>query len=314
VKISKEFKVGFLFLLAVGLFIWGFNFLKGTDFFKQSRILYAVYNQVEGLEPANKVKISGLNIGHVNRLGFIPGTSQIIAELYIKSDIPIPDNSVARLYSTDLLGGKAIEIILGDSEQYTSSGDTLTSDLEQTLREQVNDQVEPLRRKAIALINSVDSLLMSVQSIVVETKQLKISESFDNIKKAIYNLENATSTLDTILDKEKTRINNIMTNLESITHNLEKNNTNINNIFENISSISDSLAVAEIPQTIREAKEAMINLKEISDKINRGEGTIGQLMTNDSLYFQMEKSTESLNKLLEDLRLNPKRYVRFSLF
>ncbi len=312
--ISKEFKVGFLFLVAAGLFIWGFNFLKGTDIFGARRMLYVVYDKVEGLEPANKVKISGLNIGQVTRLTFIEGTSQVAVELYISNDIPIPENSIARLYSTDLLGGKAVEIILGDSPNLTRSGDTLVSAMEQSLREQVTEQVEPLRLRVVALINSVDSVLLQVQAVFSESTQYNLAESFDNIRSSITSFQSAVSNLDTILDTEKSRINTIMTNFESITNNLEKNNEQINNIFNNLAVLSDSLVASDIPQTVREAHAAMLNLREISEKLNSGEGTMGQLLTNDSLYIQMEQSTESLNKLLEDMRLNPKRYVRFSLF
>lgn len=313
-KVPIEYKVGFLFLLAVGLFIWGFNFLKGTDIFGQKRIFYAVYSQVEGLEPANKVKVSGLNIGQVKSLEFIPGTSRIIAELYIRSEIPIPKNSRARIYSTDLLGGKAIEIVLGDSKEPALPGDTLTSEMEQSIRDQVNEQVEPVRKKALALINTVDSLLMNIQSVFSQDNQDNLSTSFENIRYTILSIKSATSTVDSILYNEKSRINNTMRNIEMISHNLKENNQQITNILRNVSTMSDSLVAAEIPQTIREAQQAMINLKEISDKLNRGEGTMGQLLQNDTLYFNLQQSTESLNRLLEDMRLNPKRYVKFSVF
>ncbi|MBE0637101.1 MAG: MCE family protein [Bacteroidales bacterium] len=313
-KVPIEFKVGFLFLAAVGLFIWGLNFLKGTDIFGQKRIFYAVYDHVEGLEPANKVKVSGLNIGQVKTLGFIPGTSLIFAELYIKNEIPIPKNSIARVYSTDLLGGKAIEIILGDAEELAKPGDTLISEMEQSIREQVNEQVEPIRKKALALINTVDSLLMNIQSVFTEDNQNNLATSFENIRYTIQSIKSATSTLDTILTSEKSRIDNIMGNIERISYNLKENNQQITNILRNVSTISDSLAVSELPQTLRDAQAAMANLKEISDKLNRGEGSMGQLLTNDTLYFNLQQSTENLNKLLEDLRLNPKRYVKFSMF
>jgi len=313
-KISTEYKIGFLFLVAVGLLIWGLNFLKGTDIFGKKRIFYALYDQVEGLEPANKVKINGLNIGQVQSLNFLPGSSHILAELYIKNDVFIPANSIARIYSTDLLGGKAVEIILGDSEEPAKAGDTLMSELEMSIKDQVNEQVEPIRRKAVALINTVDSLLVSFQSFFSKSTQDNLSNSFENIRYTILNIRNASSTLDSLLDSEKTRIENIMGNLEKISFNLRENNGQISNILQNVSQISDSLASAEIPQTIREAQSALANLSEITDKINRGNGTLGQLMHNDTLYFNLQKTTESLNKLLEDMRQNPKRYVKFSVF
>ncbi len=313
-KISVEVRVGLLFIAAVALFIWGFNFLKGTQIFGSKRIFYAVYEKVEGLEPANKIKVSGLNIGQVRHLGFIPGTALIYAELYIKSDIPIPRNSIARIYSTDLLGGKAIEIVLGDSKELAQSGDTLRSEMEQSIREQVSQQVEPIQKRALALINSLDSLLVSIQTVFNPESQDNITSIFENIRIAIISIKNSATTVDSLLLKEKSRVDKIMSNVEKITANLRDNNQEITNILKNMSSISDSLAASDIPQTLRDAQVAMENLKLISEKLNSGEGTMGQILNNDTLYLNLQQSTENLNKLLEDMRLNPKRYVKFSVF
>ncbi len=313
-KISRELKIGVVFVAAIALFYWGINFLKGTDLFSEQRFVYAVYDEIDGLEKDNKVMINGLNIGQVNKLGFIPGSSKIIAKLYIKRDIEIPKNSIARIYSINLLGGKAVEIILGDDVELAESGDTLIAKMETSLRDQVNDQVEPLKRKAVALINSVDSVMSVIQSIFNENTRISLANTIENIRSTLSNLESASSNIDIILATEKSRINSIMTNLDSIAHNLEANNQNINTILSNFAMLSDSLVEADIPQTVKDAGVAINKLKEIADKINSGQGTIGQLFTNDSLYFQIEQSTSNLNKLLEDIRLNPKKYVKLSLF
>jgi phospholipid/cholesterol/gamma-HCH transport system substrate-binding protein len=313
-KISREFKVGITFIAAVAIFIWGFNLLKGTDLFSGKRFLYAVYDRVDGLEKDNKVLINGLNIGKVNRLDFIPESSQILVELFIQNSVDIPVNSVARIYGTDLLGTKSIEIILGDSKDYVALYDTLSSEIEQSLMDQVSEQVEPLKKKAIALINSVDSVMTVIQSVFNENTRISLSSTLESISNTLNNTESVTSTIDTLLINEKSRINAIMVNMESISKNLEQNNENINTIFSNFAVLSDSLAAAEIPQTMRDAGEAIANLQKISDKINNGEGTIGQLFNNDSLYLELQKSSASLNLLLEDIRLNPKKYVKLSLF
>lgn len=313
-KISREIKVGLVFLASVAIFVWGFNFLKGTSMFSGSRLLYAVYDKVDGLDKANKVKVNGLNIGQVKDLDFLEGSSKIVAEFYIKSDIKIPANSVARIYATDLLGSKAVEIILGDSKKYLQSGDTLRSEMESSLKDQLSEQVEPLKKKALVLINSVDSVMMVIQSIFNENTRSSLASSLENIRNTLGNLENASSNIDTILISGKARVQNIMANAESISRNLKENNENINTILTNFAALSDSLAEADIPQTIRDASTAVNNLKVISDKINRGEGTLGQLITNDSLYLELNNSMNSLKLLLEDIRLNPKKYVKLSLF
>ena len=313
-KNSREFKIGFIFIAAVAVFYWGLNFLKGTDILSEKKFLYAVYDEIDGLEKDNKVMINGLDIGRVNELNFISGSSKIIAKFYIKRDIEIPKNSIAHIYSINLLGGKAVEILLGDAIESVESGDTLISKMETSLRDQVNEQVEPLKRKAVALINSVDSVMSVIQSIFNENTRVSLTNTIENIRNTLSNLERASSNIDIILATEKSRVNSIMTNLDSIAHNLEANNQNVNTILSNFAILSDSLVEADIPQTVKDAGVAINKLKEIADKINSGQGTMGQLFTNDSLYFQLEQSTSNLNKLLEDIRLNPKKYVKLSLF
>lgn len=313
-KISKEFKVGFVFIAAIAIFVWGFNLLKGTNILSNKRYLYAVYDRVDGLEKDNKVLINGLNIGKVSRLAFIPESSKIIVELYIQNEVDIPDNSVANIYGADLLGTKAIEIKFGNSTNYVQNYDTLTSAIEQSLMDQVNDQVEPLKRKALALINSIDSTMTDIQAIFNEDTRSNLTNTIASIKNTLSNTESATSKIDLMLSDEQPRIRSIIQNLNAITANLDQNGDNINRIINNFAALSDSMAASDIPQTMRAANKALANLRSITDKINRGEGSLGQLMTNDSLYIQLENSTSSLNLLLEDIRLNPKKYVKFSLF
>lgn len=313
-KISKEFKVGFVFVAAIAIFVWGINLLKGTDILSSKRFLYAVYDRVDGLEKDNKVLINGLNIGKVSRLDFIPGTSSILVELYIQNDVDIPENSVALIKGTDLLGTKAIEIIFGDSPTYVTNYDTIPAQLEQSLMSQVNEQVEPLKRKALALISSVDSTLSDIQSVFDENTRNNLSNTIEKIKNTLSNAEDATSKIDNILTEGQPRIKTIMANLESISTNLKDNNENVTVILENFAALSDSLNNAGIPETMREARDAVAKLNEITQKVNSGEGTLGQLMNNDSLYIELENSTSALRKLLEDIQANPKKYVKFSLF
>ena len=313
-RISRELKVGLIFVASVGIFWWGMEFLKGTDILSKNRFLYAVYDEIDGLEKANKVLVNGLIIGQVNNLNFYPGSSKIVAQLYIKNDIELPKNSIARIYSTSLLGGKAVEIIMGNDTAMALSGDTLVAQMESSLSDQVNEQVEPLKKKAVALINSIDSVMTVIQAVFNEKTRVNLTKSIENIHLTLSNLESATHNVDNMLIEEKSRISSIITNLDSISYNLEANNQNINTILSNFANLSDSLVEADIPQTVRDASVAINNLKLLSDKINNGEGTIGQLFTNDSLYINLEQSTSSLNKLLEDLRQNPKKYVKLLLF
>jgi phospholipid/cholesterol/gamma-HCH transport system substrate-binding protein len=314
-KIPRELKVGFFFILAVAGFIWGLNFLKGKNIFSKERYFYAVYNDVNGLEKSNPVLINGMRIGQVNDMYFDPSMNgNVIIVMAVKNEFPIPKNSVSRIFSSDLMGSRAISIELGSSDELAISGDTLVSSMEATLKEEVNRQIQPLKRKAENLILSIDSMVVAVQGVFTRDIRDEILTSVQSIRMTFENLETTTSNIDTLVVEQSNRLASILYNLDMITMNLRDNSDEINNTIDNISTISDSLAMAHIPQTFQNLNRVVSDISEITQKINSGEGSIGMLLNNDQLYIELEKTTYELNQLLEDIRVNPKRYVKFSLF
>lgn len=314
-KYKNEIGIGLVFIVALALFIWGFTFLKGFNLFKEQRVMYAVYDQVSGLTKANPVSINGLKVGQVSDIYFRPDYSgDIIVEITVETDIPIPRNSVALIYSSDLMGSKAIDLKLGNDSLFAANGDTLTTQVEASLKEAVNQQIQPLKVKAEELILSIDSVVTVIKQIFNEQARENLTNSLASVQSTFENLENASYNLDQMIASEKVRFGEIMGNLESITTTISENEENIDNILANFSTISDSLAQAQIPQTFANINRVVGDVAEIVDKIENGEGTIGMLVNDDELYKDLQESSEQLHLLLEDLRVNPKRYVRFSLF
>ncbi len=277
--------------------------------------MYAVYNQVGGLSKANPVSINGLKVGQVSDIYFEPGFSgNIIVEITVETQIPIPKNSIALIYSSNLMGSKAIDLQLGNDSVYINSGDTLNTRVEASLKEAVNQQIQPLKAKAEELILSIDTVVTVIKAIFNEKAKENLSNSLASIQQTFANLESASYNLDTLVSSEKTRLAQIMVNLESLTNTLRDNEGNINNILSNFSTLSDSLAQAHIPETFASINRVVSDVAVIVEKINNGEGSIGMLVNDDNLYKDLQKSAEQLHLLMEDIRLNPKRYVRFSLF
>src|SRR5664279_5729712 len=166
-KLTREFKIGLAFVLTLAAFYWGVNFLKGVDIFSNTRKIYAVYPKVDGLMRSNPVTINGLNVGKVSRITFTNDTSKnLIVELSISHNVPIPNNSVAQIYSSDLLGSKAVEIILGNSTVFVKNKDTLHSGAKASLEDQVSRQVLPLKAKAESLMGSFDTLLTVLNQVM----------------------------------------------------------------------------------------------------------------------------------------------------
>lgn len=314
-KISKEFKIGVVVAIALALLYWGINFLKGEDIFSNERVYLAVYNDVGGLQKANPVRINGLIVGQVRNMLFTDnGDASIVIELVIKDKLPIPANSTAKIISSDLLGSKAVDIILGDTPELAQSGDTLVAEIEVSIKDEVNRQLRPLKNKAVELMSSIDTVLYLLNGLFSESNTDNIARSVGHLANTFENLESTTSTLDTIMSGQKSRLERIFTNIEMITKNLEANEENLNTIFTNFAAVSDTLAKARIAETIANVNEVMLEIGGITEKINSGEGSLGMLVNNDSLYIELQKTSKDLNLLLEDIRLNPKKYLKFSVF
>ena len=308
-KIANETKVGILAAFSIAMLIIGYNFLKGNAIFSSETVLYARYSHVDGLGVSKPVLINGYQIGRVDKLT-LQSDGTIIATLKIKGKYEIPKNSVAKLESIDLLGGKAIVMALGTGNVYAKDGDTLNANVAKGLLE----TVQPVQKKAELIIAKMDSILTSVNSILNPNFQKNVDKSFNSIASTLASLEATSKKVDNLVGSEGTRISAILANVEAISANLKNNNDKINGILNNISSITDQVAAANFKQTIDNANKSMADLQAIVGKINEGKGTLGLLINDTKMYDNLNSASQNLDKLIIDLKENPKRYVHFSVF
>ena len=314
-KISNEVKVGVLVLVAIALLIWGFQFLKGKNLFESRNTYYAIYTRVDGMDESSPVMINGLKVGLVNDIYFHPDKSgRIIVKMLVENTYQIPDSTTAEIYSADLMGSKAVRLNLTKYKKYYKSGDTLISEIEQDLKSQVSAQMLPLKMKAEELMLSIDSVMSVIQNIFNENTRENLSKTFASIKVTIQNLERTSISLDTLMQNEKYVLARIFANIESITANLKSNNEQITKVLTNLSSISDSIQQSNIKTTILNANKVLEQANSVIGKINRGEGSFGLLINNDTLYRNLENASRNLDKLMKDIKENPKRYLHFSVF
>ena len=315
-KLTKEFKIGIVVVCAISAFIWGISFLKGSNLFSQKYFLYAVYPKIDNLIPATPLQINGFKIGQVKRITLIQqgGKNKVLVKFILTEDVNIPKGSVARAISSDLLGNKAVEVIFSNSKEFVKSGDTLRSDTEIGLKESFNNQIAPLQMKAENLIANIDSVMMVVGDVLNNKNRANIEQSFEGVRKAILTMEQTAYKLDNLMATEKPKISSIMTNLDGISTNLSKSEQKINNILTNFSNVSDSLASSKLKSAVDNADKTLRELNAVMVRINEGQGTLGKLSKNDSLYNNLNRSAENLDKLLRDLRINPNRYVHISVF
>ena len=308
-KLSNETKVGVLAALAIALLFIGYSFLKGNDVFTSDNMYFTDYDNVDGLTTSKPVLVNGYQIGRVSKM-YLMDNGKIRTEFKIKSEYDIPSNTIARIVSESILGGKAIVFDIGNSKTLARNGDPLQSDVQANLME----KVEPLQNKVENLVVKLDSVLSAVNTALDDEFQRDFKNSLRSISKSLNNVEKITTDVESLMGSERIRLARIMQNLESITNNFNKNTVTINKILANLDNMSSELSKTEIKATIDNANKAMHDVSLITDKINKGEGSLGLLLNDDKLYDNLSNASLSLDQLIQDVKANPGRYIRLSIF
>jgi phospholipid/cholesterol/gamma-HCH transport system substrate-binding protein len=321
-QISKELKTGIVVTLAIAVFIYGLNILKGRNLFSRTFTVYAVYHSIDGLVVTNPVQLNGYKVGQVKDINLMPDHSgRIIVEMLItESSLKILKGSQAKIVSLNLLGTNAVSLVMTDTlltpghkAGFLADKDTLEGTTEEGLKEGVVRTLAPLQSKAKQLLSSIDSVMEIVQVILNKDARANLSKSFQHISVALTSLEKTALRLDTLVYTEKYRLHSIFANIDHITLMLSENSDKLSNILKNLSSVSDSLAKAKITSTINNASTALGNASSVLDKINRGEGSFGLLVNDKRLYNHLDSASADLDRLLIDLNAHPSRYVHISL-
>jgi phospholipid/cholesterol/gamma-HCH transport system substrate-binding protein len=296
-KLSNEIKTAILVLSGILMFIVGFSYLKSNNIFSSDRTFFAIYDDIEGVSVGTPVTVSGFNVGSIQDISFYQNSMDIIVKFRVENKVKFSKNSVAQIYETGLIGGKALAI-LPNNGPLAQSGDTLRSSIAPGLTELVNDKLSPLQEKIESTFVSADSLLKNINNILDANSQNQIKESFSQLSDLAINLNESAENLNSIINSNEIKINDIV--------------SNIDNFSSNFSSLSNSFSDVEL--IIGNLTKTSNNLNSIIDEISSGDGTFNQLIYDDSMIKSLNEASNNLNLLMEDLRLNPKRYVHFSLF
>ena len=212
---SGIIKIGLLVVTAILLLVLGIGYLRGKDIFNKDNNYYVVYNEVNGLTSSSSVMINGYKIGQVMSIALYQDTAEyLVVKIMIKSKYKVRKGSVAQIYSTDLMGTKAIRLLYGKGTEYYSDGDTLPGTLEGDLMEQVNMEILPLKRKAESLLGSIDTAIVMFRAVFNEKTQENLRKTFVSLKNTVANLESSTHIIDTIMSSESSRIAQILINVD----------------------------------------------------------------------------------------------------
>ena len=309
-KISNETKIGILTVVGLAILILGFSYLKGNDVFSSSNKFYAIYRNVEGLTLSKPILVNGFQIGHVSNMTLQTESGFTIVEFKVDPKYPIPANTLARLESTDLLGSKAIIFELGNSRELAENKDTLRADIQGSLAQ----SLQPVQRKAEILMDKVDSSLAAINKILNPEFQRNVDRSFLSIANSLQTLEGTTKKIDRLVGAQSGHIDAIMSNAEALTVSLRASTGRLNTTTANFERLSTDLANSNIKGTLDNANKAMGDLQATVAKINSGQGSLGLLLNDNSMYNNLNSASANLNNLFIDLKAHPKRYVSFSVF
>jgi len=313
--ISREIKVGVIVVAALGVLYWGINFLKGSSLFEAGIDVYAIYEDTEGIMKSQSVTLNGFAIGKVSDVYFHPNHSgKIVVKMKITTDYPITVNSIAEIRSADLLGAKEIALLLENGNVLIETGDTLRSSTEVSISESINKEVLPVKLKAERLLASLDSTVNILSGFLGGEMQEEFRTSFDNVNRSISNLGTITDEISLYMTENREALGSATQNLERLTSMLNENRDELDRVFNNLANISDTLARANAGEAMRSLSKTATRLDAITSNIEAGEGTLGKLVANDSLYNEINHAILSLDKLLEDIKERPGRYVEIAIF
>ena len=302
-KFTKEIKVGFLAVLGIMMSVFSYNYLKGINLFDKNRKFIVKYEKVDGLSVSNPVTMNGFKIGKVQKINFnSKNTRELLVDIIIDNDVIFPKTSLAELYETGLIGGKAIAIIPDYKNDSTIAidGDYLKGVIKPGLTELVNQILPQVQLQIEAVMKNAEIVLQNINTLFDD-------ETKKELKSSIEDFSNLTSSLSETSDEISKLIAN---NSENLTNSL----SDFRSASNNIKSITDSLNSDDIKSMTTNLNLLVNNLNSITTSLKNSEGTAGKLINDKSIYDNLENATNQLNRLIEDIKLNPSRYINFSVF
>ena len=307
--LSKEARIGILATVSLVVFFLGFYFLKGTSLFSSDKEYYCIYSDVQGLQNSAAVQIRGLNVGHVSGTKLIDGKG-VKVTISISKSVDIPQGTVASLASLDLLGNKMIRLDLGKNTTMIPAGSDLPTTEEPGIIDNISDQMTPLIRSLRQTVSALDTAIAGVNVIAGPENRQVISDAIKSVKVTAQNLESISGSIE----RQNGEISSIVRNTNTFTTTLAKNSDSIQRIVANLNNISRQMANAPIQKTFTELENATAQVKDVMNKINSGQGSLGMLVNNKDLYNNLNSSLTSLEKLMSDIKAHPKRYINVTVF
>ncbi len=306
-KISNETKVGAITAVAIVILILGFNFLKGKSMSGKNDKIYTIFPDIKGLQVSNAVFIKGLQVGKITEMQEKDSNlSGIIVGFTLNKNINIPDNSLAFINS-DLLGTTSLEVVMGNSDRNVKNGDTLQTSEKVGIVTEITQRLNPALNNVNQTLNSLDVLIQQLNATLDSKTQ-------GNLQSVIASLAATSRQLEHLISAQSAVVGKTIHNVEQITDAFARNSGKIDTTLNNLEKTTANLSQADIQGTVESVTATMRELQNTLDAVNNQEGSLGLLLKDPKLYNEIRMTNRSLTTLLDDIRVNPKRYVNVSVF
>lgn len=319
-KISKELITGIVTVLAITLLVMGTNFLKGNSFFGGDEIYYAYFPSTAGVTPATSVYVNGVDVGKVLDIEYLPGATDSMKRVKMTFNIStdnlrLPAGTTIMAGGIDLLS-KGLTLHMGDGStgKFIEPGGVVPGSVSDDISTTIKEYADPLSQKVEAALISIDKMVNGISAFWDTTASSQIEQNFKELKIAIKKFGNAAVQIEELVESEKVRLSHILSNVEEITGNLKRSNEKVKKIVENVEGITDDLLRANFKETINNASNTLATINEVLKQAQSGDGSLGKLLGDDTLYEELVKTNKELQELVDDIEVHPERYIHFSVF
>ena len=310
-----EFKIGLAFILGFLVPYWGINFMKGEDIFSSQKKFYVVYDNTEGLLATRPVTINGYQVGQVNSIGFHPDQSgRLVVTLQVNNEFPITQGTVAKIYSASIMGEKSISLHTKKGTPLALSGDTLFSDTERDLTQEVNMQLAPIKARTEELLGTLDTVIGLASGFLDQRTSDNFKSTIESIEKTFQSVQESASEISNYLSDNKENFDAVSENFRLLSEELARNSADITSTIQNVEAISDSLSSARLTETINNMESITARFDRLMAELETGEGAASKIIYDEEVYANLKQATDNLNRLLLDIKYNPNKYLHVSVF
>ncbi|MBR2947372.1 MAG: MCE family protein [Bacteroidales bacterium] len=299
----KEVKLGILMCIIVAATFFAMDFLKGKDLFTNDIKLHTTLESVEGLAVSTPVNIQGYKVGNITELSYNPKERVYNITFSVLEEFNIPDDSRLEVYSSDILGSKAMRISLGQSSQYFSSGDHIPGAFAPDMLGQLLGGLTETKQQVDTLLTNLNITVNSINGILNENNSENIASVMEDLQKTMSEIAGIASAVN-----EKTpQIESIISGFEKVSNTLASSSEAVGKTIANAEQITNALTESQIQESLK-------SLKELLDNLQNESGTIGKLLSSDSLYNSITSLSSHLDSLVTKIEKDPKKYIKISIF